>query len=212
MNGYALNTELAKEGSGRVGGRIQASGKYLGVIEWAREVTFASGAVCIEVKFVSTDDENAIIKLWPNSKDPGKVSFGMKQLMALMTCVKVKRIQQTQGTVEVWSKEANGMANEPATVFPELANKPVGLLLEKENDVYNDKPIFNMILKAPFTADTSQTAKELLDGKGAIGSVEKLENTLKDRFKGNVTPIDQGQGAQGFQHPAETMTDDDIPF
>lgn len=211
MNGYSLNPDLAREGSGRVGGRIQETGKYEGVIEWARELTFPSGAMAIEVKFISKDDENTTFKLWMNSKEPGKPSFGMKQLMALMTCVKVRQIQQVNDSVEVWSRDAGGMAPEPSIVFPELANKPVGLILQKEHDEYDGKPKYQMNLYAPFSIETQQTAKEILDGRNEIGGVDKLAESVKDKYKNNVKQIASSQPTQSTA-PASDDFDDDIPF
>lgn len=211
MSNYALNTEMAREGAGSLGGRIRETGKYIGVIEWAREVTFHSGAVAIEIKFRSVDDQTAQLKLFVSSRTSPEPLFGMKQLNALLACVKIRQINGVSGSAEVWDSTQKAMVITPSTVFPELKNKPIGLLLQKEVYEYEGQQKDQMLMFAPFTADTEQTAREVLDNKGAVGELGKLCDGLKDKVR-------QGAHAAQTNNAAPTGSagggdfDDEIPF
>lgn len=213
---YTLDSKLAREGSGGVGGRIRETGKYLGIIEWAREVTFDSGAIAIEIKFKSCDDQTANMKMFVHTPNGTGTSFGMKQLNALMTCVKVKQINKSNGSCEVYDFDTKAMKQEQSVVFKELENKPIGLILQKEYYQYNGQMKDQINLFAPFSSDKEQTAKEILDNKGETGTVDKILESLKDKYRDNVKPINGGSPDYG-QPPAHLneappFDDSDIPF
>lgn len=210
MSNYALNTEMAREGAGSLGGRIRETGKYIGVIEWAREVTFDSGAVAVELKFRSVDDQTAQLKMFVSSPKSNEPLYGIKQLNAVMACAKVRVINGSAGSVELWDSNAKAMVITPSTVFKELAGKPIGFLLQKEIYEHQGQPRDQMLLFAPFTSDTEQTAREVLDNKGLKGELEKLCDGLKDKVRQGTAPVQQHQAA-GVSGGGGDF-DDDIPF
>jgi len=220
MGNYSLDANLAKQGSGGIGGRIQECGKYLGMIKWAREWVYDT-STAIELCFIDQNDQEAKIKVFVTSNDPTKgASYGLKQLNAIMTCVKVRAINGVNGTVNTWDFDASAMTDQQATIFPELAGKPIGFLLQKEFYVYNNELKFEMNVVAPFTLDSNQTAKEVLDAKGESIAVEKIELGLKDKYRGdakNFVAKTEGSSepVNSTTHPAQAPSldnDDDIPF
>jgi hypothetical protein len=219
MSNYALDANLAKQGSGGTGGRIQETGKYLGLIKWARELVYDT-STAIEICFVSQNDQEAKIKIFVTSNDPTKgASYGLKQLNALMTCLKLRAINGVNGTVNTWDFDKGAMTDQQATVFPELAGKPIGFILQKEHHVYNNELKYDMVIAAPFSIETEQTAKEILDGKNEKLVIEKLESSIEDRYRKGAKEFMSGGQAQApvnsTTHPAQAPAEeieDFIPF
>lgn len=206
---YALNAEYAREGSGSTGGVIRETGKYKGKIEWARELRYDNGTIIVELRF-NSDQGSANLKMFVNDYD-GETSFGMKQLNAVMACLKIKNINPMQGMVEAYDPDTQQVGQVSATVFPELAGKKIGFLLEAQHSTYNGNPQVQMLIKAPFTFDKEQTAKEVLDNKGECEGVAKMVPLLKDKHKKEkgVTGSIQAQPNNSMD---ELQDDSEIPF
>jgi hypothetical protein len=180
MSTYNLNPELAKEGSGRASNRITDTGAYVGVITVAKDVKAGTGTTGIELSFKSNDGLEAhYLTLWTKNAN-GESIFGEKQLHALMTCLKVKSITGKDAIIEEYDFDARQNVKRQATVYPELMNKPVGLVLQREeyegpNGIKN-----KMVFFAPFEAATRKTAAEILDQKPAE-QLDKILKSLKDK-------------------------------
>lgn len=207
MSSYQFDSKMARKGSGGTGGRLRETGKYLGIIEWARELKFSSGAVAVEIKFRSVDDQTAEIKIFTSGKD-GINDIGLSQLNALMACAKVRAINAIQASVEAFDKDQKANVMQPSLVFPELAGKPIGLMLQKEYYEHEGNLKDQINFYCPFSADTEQTAREILDQKGVVKDVQKIAESLKDKYRKG------SQNAQAHTAPTSTPTDfdDDIPF
>jgi len=209
---YSLDTKLAREGSGNTGGRIQETGPYKGVIEWAREQVNANGTHLIEIKFLSVDNQYANITIYTQNAS-GEQLHGMSQIHALMSCLKVRSMNAIPGEVEAYDFDLGQVTKQQSMVLPELANKPIGMLLQKEfytNSKGEQKDQMN--LYAPFTSDTEQVSKEVLDNKGESEMLVKLVESVKDKYRNNVKPINSAPSYQS-QEPAPAINEfDDIPF
>jgi hypothetical protein len=205
---YTLNTAAAREGDTQ-NLRITETGAYVGAFTKAEKITSTKGTTGIEFSFVSREKQSAdFLTLWTVNKD-GEQIYGFKQLMALMTCMRVKDVSEKQGTVE---KFENGQkVKVAATIHPELMGKPIGVLLQKEEYEKNNGQIghkFN--LAGFFDPQTRMTATEILDKAGSADKLDKMIAALKDK------PL-QKRAAANYGAPAGEPApipadDDDIPW
>lgn len=205
MRVYELNAESAKQAS--ASSYITQTGKYVGRFTRAEEIKSTKGTEGIEFCFESNQGQSAdFLTLWTINKD-GVEIYGMKMVNAIMACMRIRSIKPTQGTVEKFqNKVKTKMA---ATIYPDLMNKPIGLLLQREEYEKDDKSVgskFNIF--ACFDATSEMTASEILDRATKAEQLNKIMLTLRDK------PM-QTRAAQTPTTAAPTGPtpfDDDIPF
>ncbi len=205
---YSLDTKAAAQAG--VANYINETGKYIGKFTRAEIVISRQNTEGVEFSFVSDDGLKAdYLQLWTyNSKGEGLPS--LKALNAIMACMKVKQIEPRQITVtgHDGTKTVNG--------FPDLMNKPIGILLQREEyektkvDDNGDPLIgykFNLI--APFEASTELTAGEILSRKTEPEQLPRMVAMLKDKpmQKRQQRPAGGGLPPSSFDDMG-----DDIPF
>jgi hypothetical protein len=207
MRSYNLNPEQAKQAD-NVGLRIADSGKYIGVFTRAEAITSKNDTEGIEFAFKATSNQEAdFLTLWTHNKE-GKEIYGLKQLNALMTCMKVRTLAPAQGQVEKWIDGAKAKVS--ATIYPELMGKKIGLLLQREEYQKNDGTIGSKFsIYACFDADTELVASEILDKVVSPVKLPKILATLKDRPM-QARPAGGAPAASSTAGLAEMA--DDIPF
>lgn len=204
---YDLDTTSAKQADG--GNYVRETGKYKGIFTRAEAATSQQGTEGIEFAFKTDSGASAdFLTLWTH-KSNGEDLPSLKTLNAIMTCLKVKRITPTEGRVEKYNPDTRTRELQDATVFADLMNKPVGLLLQK---VWRaDKPDkFKFEIAGVFEATTELTASEILGKASAPSKLAQMVVGLKDKHE-------KPQG-----HPAQNMAptgggsfddfDSDIPF
>ena len=204
---YTLNTTAAREGDTQ-NLRITETGAYVGAFTKAEKVTSKKGTTGIEFSFMSRDKQSAdFLTLW-TVNEAGEQIYGFKQLMALMTCMRVKDVTEKAGTVE---KFENGQkVKVAATIHPELTGKPIGILLQREEYEKNNGQIghkFN--LAGFFDAQTRMTATEILDKAGSAEKLDKMVAALKDKPRQKRAVQNHG-GPAGEPAPTGDIPDDDI--
>lgn len=209
---YALDTEAAKQADQK-GGSINETGKYTGIFTRAENVKSPKGTIGVEFSFRSDDGRAAdYLTLWTENKD-GKALYGYKTLMAIMACLKVRNITPISQKIEKYDHGAGGKVTVDAEVFPDLMNKPIGLLIqmeeyEKQDHSTNWKPV----IYAPFEASTGFTASEILSKAVKPETLEKMEASLKDRplraRSGSAAPVSSAPAPTGGYDDF----DDSIPF
>jgi len=206
---YALNTELAKEAG--VSNRIDATGKYIGKFTRAEAVHSKEQTEGVEFTFQSTDKRTAdFLTCWTFNVE-GKELYGLKMVNALMTCMKVKEIKPQQGTVERYDGKVAQVE-----LFQDLMNKPIGVLLQKEEYQKNDGTIgtkFNIV--GCFDAVTEMTAKEILERAIKAEQLGGMVALLKDRPMSNKKTTTQNARTasnSGSGNHAFADFEDDIPF
>lgn len=239
ITNFKLNVANAKA----VGdtGYISESGPYTGVIKLARLYDTANGATMLVLEFVTDGSEHATISM-PLTKINGEETFNRKIVDSLMTVLKVREMNVTQG--QYLDQKENVM--KPGYLLTDLMNKPVGLLLRNEPEEYEDrqtraiKVANRMNLLTPFDPQTMQTAKEILEKRKAT-YVESKAATLKDKEVKKFVPNNYSAGferppqapmsqsgyqqapqsyqqpAQGYQQPPQSApamygSEEDIPF
>jgi hypothetical protein len=211
MREYRLNPEAAKAAG--AGTRITETGKYVGQITVAASVVSSQkGSEGIEVSFEAEDGRTAdYMTIWTHSKDGAELP-GFRMLNALMTCMKVRELKASKGTVP---DGRNGAAKE-AFVYPALCQR-VGLLLQRENYI-NGRGVdgFKFDIVLPFDAQTGQSAAEILNRETDAAQVDRIASTLKDKAPRNKPA--GGSPHASFGHPANGGSkglpdmDEDIPF
>ena len=194
MSEYNLDTEAAKQAD-TGGGRITESGKYVGTFTKAKKVLSKKGTQGIEFSFTSNGGQSAdYLSVWTLNADGDQI-YGFKQLMAIMTCLRVKRIDTRHAKVQEYDKNSGGMVDAEIEAYPDLEGKPIGILLqmeeyEKKDGSVGEKPSFAGF----FDPKSEQVATEIL---------EKGEPKLLAKLTGQLTPVKKLKGArpavQGYQ-------------
>lgn len=205
---YSLNTEAAKAAD-TMNSRLDETGKYIGMLTRAEAVTSKKGAVGIDLSFKSEDGRTAdYLSVWTHGKDGSEI-YGFKQLMAIMTCLRVKQLTKTPGTVEKYDKELKEKVQIKAEIYPELTGKPVGLLLQREAYIKGDGSEGHKLnIAGVFEASSELTASEILGKKTTPELLAKMVAVLKDK------PL---SGKQAQATPSNAPDDftgipDDCPF
>lgn len=211
---FTLDTESAKQAD--AGGRIESTGKYVGVIKSMEFVTAKSGAQGFEINFESDSKEYTTFTIWTTSKD-GKPLSGVHKINALMACCSVRGLTPTDKELEKYDFDAGQKVKRICVVAPEMTDKKVGLLLQRENYINNNgQQRHQMNFFASFNATSELMAKEILDKKT---SPELIEKTLSRLLTiGDATRNQQGVQQQSSGYGAQQNTnqnndlDDDLPF
>lgn len=131
-------------------------------------------------------------------------------LNAIMTCLKVRGIKTTQGKIELYDFNAGGMVTKDKPTYPELSNKPIGLVLQREEYQKQDGSTGErMIIAGSFDPSTSKMAAEILNNTEA----KALDNVLHYIESNPVKVLRGAKHAATHAQPAEVgFADDEIPF
>lgn len=209
---YKLNPTNAKS----VGqpGRIDEKGAYIGQFLRAEHVVSKKGSQGIEFAFKADDGRTSdYLNIWIASAS-GEELYGRKILDALMTCARTKSLTSVEGMVRKYDRAAGTEVTSSATIFPELMNRPIGLLLVREEYAKNDGGTgWKMSITGCFEASTQKTPREVLENLSAE-MLPKIVETLRDRPLKN-RPDGAISTARDQSSAASTTfsdMDDDIPF
>lgn len=211
MQPIAFNAQTAKQADAPRA--ISQTGKYVGGIITAEMYDTDSGAEFIELIFKDTESGSlARINTCIRAKD-GKETRSMGMIQALMGIVGAQQITPTKG----YFTQANGEKTE-GFHLPELEKKPCGMLLQRQNDIYQNrngemKEFWQMVIASVFDAQTGQTYHEKAAGKPA----KQIEQRLA-RLRDYDTKRLQDWKAQGLpssgaaEQSADIEEETDIPF
>lgn len=204
---YALDTKLAKQAD--AGGYISETGKYIGEFKNAFQVISGNkGTYGIEFAFESEIGEKAnYLTLWTHSSSLEPI-YGAQLINATMAVLKLRGLTMQKG-------QATDHTGQPRTVdiFPELINRKIGLLLQKEEYLKSDNSIghkFNII--NVFDPDTELTASEILDRKTEPKLLAQHVSRLKDKLLPANKVSSQSSGYQPPSSGGLADMSDDIPF
>jgi hypothetical protein len=205
MSAYTLDTDAAKQAD--AGGRINDTGKYVGTFTKAKKVLSNKGTQGIEFSFESNTGQSAdYLTVWTINAE-GEQTYGFKQLMALMTCLKQRNIESKMATVEEYDRISKGMVKRDVEVYPGLMSKPIGILLQMEEYLKKDGSIGEKAALAGFfDPQTEQVAVEIL---------EKKEPVVLANLVAQLQPVKRLKGSRpaSLAAPAnDAFADDDIPF
>ncbi len=211
---YQLDGQAARQAD-RAGAFINEIGKYVGTFTQAVDVTAKTGTKGIAFQFES-DGQRANLPIY-TMRSNGEKIMGFQVLSAIMTCLQLRQISEREGAYKEYDFDAKADVEKRGNVFPDLCNKPIGLLLETEDYLNgNGDPRKRMVITGVFQASTELTASEILDKKTKPEQLEKLVARLRHRpLKGGAKQASNYGPPAG--HPASggggfADMDDDIPF
>lgn len=208
---YELDTQQARKADQR-GAFINETGKYIGKIIRAEEITANSGTKGIDFSFASDTGQQAKFALYTEKSDGSQIAIGRGFVMALMTCLKIRTINATPMMVKKWDVKANAEVDARAPCFADLMHKSVGVLLEAEQyEKSNGDVGIRMVLAGVFQADTELTASEVLDRKTTPEQLPKMVTMLRDRPLKAQKPTARKPQSESQGHAFEDM-DSNCPF
>jgi len=205
---YALDTQAAK--AANAGGRIDTTGKYNGTIKRCIMFTNQNGTDGVEFEFVDSTGAGATMTLWTRSQKNPKLS-GYNVLMSMMVVCGIRNLSAQPRMVKKYDYAEKAEIDMQVTVAPEFDNKPITLLLQREEyEKNNGDTGYRMNIYAAVQQGTDLSADEILDRKTVAEQVNKLLGRLADKKAkpqqgGSVAPTHQQQSRQD-------NLDDDLPF
>lgn len=214
MTTYRRDDQLAIQAEGRIGGRIETSGAYTGRFTLARERTARTGTKGIEFTFESDDGQVArYLTLWVARANGERIEYGYGLLSALMTCLGLETIESKPDTVDEWQADTGQWLPVQAEVFQALMHKPIGVLLQREERVWEGRTQVGMRIVEFFDPRDRRTAAEILNQEREPQSLQRLVANLRESVIRAAAPpaavaTAGSSGGAGFVD----LADDDIPF
>jgi hypothetical protein len=222
---YTIDPTAAREAE-NFSSFLSETGKYKGkFIRAEKLVSSNKGTHGIGFTFESDSKQTTRFDLWTMNAQ-GEHLMGFKTLSAIMACLKLKNLAVGTGPVERYDYDTKQRNTVQAEIFPDLLNKPVGLVLvnteyEKMREGHKTGETgWRLELVAPFEAATEFTAAEIMDRATQPKKLAAIVATLTDRPLKNK-PAQRQQAPARYDdappvgHPANggfSAPDDDIPF
>lgn len=216
---FALDANAAKAADVKTAS-IQQAGKYKGKITHAEYIeNGATGSKNVSITFKTDDGQDARFFLNMVYQHDQQNTTNHKLLSAILACLKLRNTGKTaKATLEKWNSNTQQREAVEADVFPDLAGKKIGLLVQMEIDKKSTDGKARPTIYMPFDYDSEKTASEVL----ATPPVMKAEVLAKAvQFVLDKPLVDRRpHGAasapattNGYQAPAmPDAFDDDIPF
>lgn len=213
MTSYTRDDQLAVQPETNFGGRIETSGAYVGRLTLAKERTAKTGTRGIEFNFEADDGRVArYLTLWVARANGEKIEYPFSLLSALMACLDVKSIDSTTETIDEWNTATGMMAPTEAQVFPALMNKPIGVLLQREEREWEGKTYVSMKIVQFFDPSDRSTPSEIISGKRSGQALEKMVTNLRETVvRADAPPAGAAPAGSGSGSFSE-IDDDDVPF
>ncbi len=212
MTTYTRDDQLAVQPEGKFGGKIETSGAYTGRLTLAKERTAKTGTKGLEFTFESDEGQQArYLSLWVERANGDKIDYGYALLSALMTCLGVKAIESTTTTLDEWQADTSQWLPAQVEVFESLMNQPIGLLLQREERVWEGKTQVSMKIVEFFDPRSRRTPAEILAGESVPQALERLAAGLRESVVRAYTPP-AGSSTRSPDNGFSDIADDDIPF
>lgn len=183
---YDFSEEDASKAD-NVASRIDQGGAYVGRFKSVNAMKSSKGTQGVHFEFESPGGGSASFDLWTRKED-GTTVFGVNQLSAVQSVLGLRGLNSTTGRYEAF---VDGKRQEVmGQVFPDLMNKDIGLVLQKELYTKGDgKEGFRMNLFGVFHPVSKLTASEIKEKKTTPEKVEKMLRGLKTKdSRTNVAP------------------------
>jgi hypothetical protein len=220
MSSLKLNKEAACAADNVASG-IRESGKYIGIITRAEQLSSDKGTQGLGLSFKADNGQTAnYLDLW-HTKGNGEALSSLKTVNAILCCAKVAEAREGMIQCEKWNKDQGVSEKVSVTGYPDLMGKRIGLLLQQtlETD-QNGKDREKVQIFAVFNADTELTASEIYAKKT---KPERLPNMLdallarpvRDNRKAPPAARRSGAAASSSDDTRTGFSDadlDDVPF
>jgi hypothetical protein len=211
---YTLDKNAAMNAD-QVGKWLTETGKYIGRILCAEDIVAKTGTRGIALTLQANDGRETRQFIY-TEKGNGELLSGFDLVMALMACLRIRNIKPVAGQVKRWDRDAKQEYTEQGRVYPELAGKPIGFLLQKteeESRKSEGETAWSAKLVAVFEAGTELTASEILEGKKTPEALARRVAMLADRpLKKRPGKASADSYAGASSGGAFDDMDDDIPF
>lgn len=197
---------------------IQMAGKYKGRITVAEYVeNQQKGSKNIRIAFKSDAGQEASFFLNMVYHGSTVNESNHKMLSAILACLKMRSTgNSSAGKVEKWNKEKKVRELVDASVFPDLAGKEIGFLIQMEIPKDSEDGYPRPTIYMPFEAASEKTASEVLANPPVMQgtTLEKAvayigEHPVVDRRKAG-----HAAAKPEYQAPASGGDDfdSDLPF
>lgn len=211
---YDLDTQAATQAD-QTGKYIKETGKYIGRFIKAEDLTAQSGTKGVSFTFEANDKRTANFTIYTIKADGTKL-FGYQTLMALMTCMKLRKVNDpVMGTATKYDFDTKQDVQYQAPLLLDLMNKPIGVLLqnceyEKQKDrVPTGEYGWKIEIQGAFEASTELTASEIIGKKTKPELLASMVAHLQDRPLKNKGSAPRSSATASSGGPDFS---DDIPF
>lgn len=186
---------------------ISQTGTYTGTIRQAAVGAGSNGAQYLDFIFKSDDGRSCNVRLYVTKND-GTESFGRKIFDALLVVIGAQSADVVEGKVYTRDKNApGGVRVDQGYRVPTVEGKPVGMLLQRENYLYNGRESYRLNLLTAFDPKTRRVAKEILAGATEAKLLDQRAAATHDRAS------QSSQASAPSSVPAGGgFTNDDVPF
>lgn len=189
--------EVNAAAADKAASQINENGAYVGRFKkaWAIQ-SQNTGTHGIEFEFDSPGNGSASFTLYTQKED-GTVVFGKSFVDAMLFFFGVKRLNSIEGTVSQYSEADKGRIDVPGDVFPDLCEKSIGIVLQKE--VYtkgNGGEGSRLSLVGVFQPETRLMYTEVKEKKTSPVKLDRLLKGLKTKDTRRKTD-DTAQPAMG---------------
>ena len=210
--GYSLDSTSAKNAE-NIGKFIRETGKYKGQFLRAELlISTGKGSRGIEFDFIA-DSKECTTQIWTHSKE-GEPYSGNNMVSAIMACLSLRGMKPVEMVCSKYDYDLKKKVDKKIMAFPDLMNKPIGLLLQKEISEYNGDEKTKMLVFAAFDSKTEKTATEIIDRVAQPSALSRLVSILAD--KDSRKPHEQVQTNHNKPVPNgghfSADLDDDLPF
>lgn len=205
----------------QISSALSEPGKYIGTITRAEKLLSSSNTQGLGLSFKSDSGESADYLDLYTINSSGVVLPSMKVVQALLGCLQLRTANDGKIKIEKWNKESKKREETVVDGYPDIQNKRIGLLLQKEisTNTKNGETVERLIIVGVFQPDTLLTVSEILAKKTQPEALEKMiswlaANPIRDTRKNKTAK--PANDDYGHGQPANTGTDplgqDDIPF
>lgn len=212
MTTYQRDDQLATQAEGRVGARIETSGAYTGRFTLAKERIARTGAKGIEFTFESDEGQLArYLTLWVTRANGERMDYGYGLLSALMVILGLDQVESRPAVIDEWQADTGQWLPTQVEVFDALMNKPIGVLLQREEREWEGRTQVGMRIVEFFDPRDRRTAAEILANAREAQSLNRLIASLRPsvmRSAASVPATPAGAASSSLADFAE----DDIPF
>jgi hypothetical protein len=210
---FTLDTQAAKE-SNQGGMRITESGAYAGRFTAAWYEQNDRGTESVHFLFRGDDGRECGPLALYTHNGSGEELPSYKTLNAVLTCMKLRGIKSESGKVNLYDYDSGGVVEKAKDVYPSLVNKPIGIVVQKEQYTKNSGDIgHRLLLIGAYEVATNRMASEVLSDSEpkALGNVIKWlgDNPVKIAKGSRASSLSSSSHADASNG---TPYEDDIPF
>lgn len=222
---YTIDATAAREAE-NFSSYLAETGKYKGkFIRAEKLVSTNKGTHGVGFTFESDSKQTTRFDIWTMNAQ-GEHLMGFKTINAIMACMKIKNVAEVKGEVDRYDYETKQTHKVQAEVFPELVNRPIGLVLQKnEYEKMREgrktgETGWRLELTAPFEAATEFTAAEIMDRATQPKKLASIMSSIADRPLKNRPAAQANHPSNDYSeppagHPANggfSSPDEDIPY